>query len=456
MIALVHHHLRRGGVTRVMYSHARILRDAGERVVIYSGEPAPDPPPEDVELRVVPELAYNKTAPPATVQKLVSGFRALGEDAVLHVHNHSLGKNPAVTAAAAELARAGMRMVLQIHDFAEDGRPVNLATLLQALPDPEQTLYPDAPRVQYAVLQPRDRGILLEAGLSPNRVTVLPNPVDAPEDLPPPADPPVQVLYLSRCIRRKNLGEFLLWAQVLGPDIRFATSLIPENPAERPLFDQWAALSEALKLPVHFGIGMAPGTRFAEVAGAADACITTSVGEGFGMSFLEPFLMNRPLLGRDLPAITAGFKADGLRLEGLYDRLPVPVDALDPDFWARALSAVRKARKQLGIPSPLRREDLQSAWVSEGQIDFGALDETAQIHLLRRSYRPALPLCTDAPLRHHNRTLLQTRYGPAPTLLRLQTLYAKTFAEAEAPRWLPPSKIRDAFSDLSQFRLLRA
>ena len=129
--------------------------------------------------------------------------------------------------------------------------------------------------------------------------------------------------------------------------------------------------------------GMHPDTPFNQVVSSADACITTSVGEGFGMSFLEPYLMNRPLFGRDLPDITAGFNSDGIRLEGLYNTLPVPLDSLDPDFWPRAHHTVNRYRATLGIPSPLDLPALQTAWVTAGQIDFGRLDETVRTRLLR-------------------------------------------------------------------------
>lgn len=457
MIALVHHHLRRGGVTRVIHQHARILRDAGEEVVLVSGEPAPDPLPDGIRLRLLPELAYSDRADPATVTRITESLRALAPDPLLHIHNHALGKNPALTAAVARLAADRIRLVLQIHDFAEDGRPANLQRLRNALPEPAHTLYPHAPHVTYALLQARDRDILLAAGLPPGRAVLLPNPVETPADLPPPHTPPRHILYLSRCIRRKNIGEFLLWASVHGRDLEFATSLTPENPAERPRFDAWAALARELNLPVRFGIGMAPDTAFRDVAATADACITTSVGEGFGMSFLEPFLMHRPLLGRDLPDITAGFKHDGLRLDGLYTTLPVPAELPGPDFWPRALRTVQTARRTLGLTDPVTLPDLQTAWIQDGHIDFGRLDEPAQTRILRSGFTPDLPIHPDPALIAHNRQHIQTAYSPASTLQRLRSLYANTRPDPiPALSWLPPDRIRDAFADLSRFRLLQS
>ncbi len=57
----------------------------------------------------------------------------------------------------------------------------------------------------------------------------------------------------------------------------------------------------------------------------ADALITTSVAEGFGLAFLEPWLASKPLVGRNLPEITADFAEHGLDLSALYNCLPVPL-----------------------------------------------------------------------------------------------------------------------------------
>ncbi len=56
---------------------------------------------------------------------------------------------------------------------------------------------------------------------------------------------------------------------------------------------------------------------------AAHALVTTSVAEGFGLAFLEPWLANRPLFGRKLPEVTEGNKKAGVNLASLYTRLDV-------------------------------------------------------------------------------------------------------------------------------------
>lgn len=65
-------------------------------------------------------------------------------------------------------------MILQPHDFPEAGRYRNLAALdrLVSLP-----LYPDGPRVRYALVNPRDLGLLRDAGIDATSLFLLENPV---------------------------------------------------------------------------------------------------------------------------------------------------------------------------------------------------------------------------------------------------------------------------------------
>ena len=464
MIALVHYHLRRGGVARVMYAQARVLRDAGEAVCLLTGEPPPEPPPDGVPVYVIPGLGYRTDYSEVALAELAGAMCApFAEVPLWHIHNHSLGKNPVLTALVRLWAGEGTAMVLQPHDFAEDGRPGNLRLLRETLPDFPRGLYPCGSRIRYAVLQKRDAEILKGAGVPAGQVQVLPNAVSGMTGLPPPANPPARVLYLSRSIRRKNIGELLLWAKVYGDDLAFATSLIPENPAERPRFDRWRDFAVANCLPVTFGLGADPGKHFADVVAWGDVCISTSVGEGFGMSFLEPFLMGRGLVGRNLPAITAGFVADGIQLPGLYDALPVPVSALDSEFWARAVSTVCRWRAAMGVDAVLTAADLRAAWVTDGMIDFGRLDEAAQEAVLAQDVDVALPAPRqpDSEILAMNENVLARDYSEAATLPRLQRLYAGVreapAADASGERGSADAlKVRDAFLDPCGLFLLRS
>jgi hypothetical protein len=224
VIRILHHHLRRGGVTRVMRSTACILRDAGEQVDLWSGEASPEPMPEGVGLQLVPELGYGSAFSETDCGRLVQQIcEAHQEGDIWHIHNHSLGKNPVVTEAVRRLAEWGLPMLLQIHDFAEDGRPLNLNLLRETLPEGLRTLYPFGDHVMLAVLQERDRQVLAGAGIPEDRLAVLPNPIGLEDKVAPPQLPPKRVLYLTRAIRRKNVGEFVYWAKGLSGQLTFAT-----------------------------------------------------------------------------------------------------------------------------------------------------------------------------------------------------------------------------------------
>ncbi|WFB37736.1 hypothetical protein P3T73_08190 [Kiritimatiellota bacterium B12222] len=456
-IYLVHHHLRRGGVTRVMLSAAEILRDAGEKVCLLSGEASAEKIPEGVALRVLPGLGYADGASSCSPEELKQTLKDLyREGDIWHLHNHSLGKNPMVTDVFCSLAEQGQSLVLQPHDFAEDGRPANLEKLRNEFPGFPDRLYPVGPHIQYAVLQQRDATVLREGGVPAEDIHLLPNPLLDFETFSAPQSPPQRCLYLTRAIRRKNVGEFLYWAACWGEEIEFATSLLPENPKELELFKPWQAFAEAEGIQVQWGVGMS-GKSFHEVVAWSDACITTSVGEGFGMSFLEPYGMGRSVLGRNLPEITAGFSEDGVDLSGLYAELPVPVDAVDAEFWSRALGLILAWRKSMGAEAVVTISDLKRAWVREGMIDFGRLDEVAQRQVLREVN--ALGFCQNLdpfspqPIAE-NRAVILNQYGPEPYLKRLQNLYG-CLHDAAPVRYADGDRVRDAFLGLERVCLLR-
>ncbi|RMG33248.1 MAG: hypothetical protein D6725_16105, partial [Planctomycetota bacterium] len=391
-IAIVHYHLNRGGVARVIENHLRALAAIWhyprplDVALLFCGDKQgwPERLQEElpnVRLHECPlsGLAYDtpeRPAPPAAqlADDIETALRRTGfspGSTLLHVHNHNLGKNAALPLALRELAHRGLRLLLQIHDFAEDFRPANYAYLLQRLaPDSPDALpcllYPQASHIHYAVLNGRDHAILSEAGVADEHLHALPNPVTVPGQLP--AREPVRkrlaavgldpsrrfFVYPVRAIRRKNLGEAVLWAALLRDTAQVGNTLPPLNPVELPQYQQWRRLGLALKLPLLFELGQLQDVTFPEVIAAADAVLTTSVAEGFGMVFLETWLMGRPLVGRDLPEITAEFRDSGIQLNGLYDRLQIPLELIDVDRFrqdlldAYNLAALEYGRELLG------------------------------------------------------------------------------------------------------------
>lgn len=457
-ILILHYHLQTGGVTRVIEHACGALAAAGHRVLVLAGEPPRRSLPAGVRFAQVPALAYEERRPAAGPSELAADLEAaaragLGDLPDLwHVHNHCLGKNLALPAALLALAAQGQRLLLQIHDFAEDGRPALYARLRASIGGGDAArlsavLYPQAAHIGYAVLNDRDRGFLAAAGVPKARLHLLANPVDLPPRGGPVAAGGAALfpgrrlwLYPTRAIRRKNLGELLLWAAVAGEGDLFAATQAPQNPVELPGYRRWAALARELALPLELELGSRV-EDFPALLASSHALVTTSLAEGFGYAFLEPWLAERPLVGRDLPEITRDFVADGLDLHSLYRRLDVPLDWLDADrlraAMAQALDAVAAAYGRAPAhPGADPGADLARLWsvaVADGRIDFGRLDEAAQEEVIRHlaadpgaaaSLRPShLAVSADAELVARNRALVQRDYAVAAYGRRLEGVY---------------------------------
>lgn len=428
-IVFCHYHLNAGGVTQVIVNQMRALAQLEspqrpERVgVLYGGrhEGWPEKLWDKVEsgtlgpfeevLMALPSLDYaplpdvhdDRLATEVLATLSDHGFAP--NDTILHIHNHSLGKNVSWPGAVKRLAEHGYRVLLQIHDFAEDFRPTNFRHLAIAwqTDDPLEVArrqYPTSPGIHYATLTRRDYDLLAGAGIPAAQLHTLPNPVGEFSKLKPETDKTRSVrselglsedarlvLYPVRGIRRKNLGELLLHAAISEPGTWHALTLAPENPGEIPSFERWRALSAKLELRCLFDICGSGQSKFFEALFAADSLVTTSVAEGFGMVFLEAWLAGKPLVGRDLPGITSDFKAAGIAFEGLYESLQIPLELIDqqrelPDVlriayeWACENYGIEPAASSQTSPAIERL-------LKEEQIDFALLPSRLQEQLIR-------------------------------------------------------------------------
>jgi len=516
-LAILHYHVNRGGVTRVVENQLRALdsalaatdpdgaepwslaiihggRDEGfDRALLHQLEHL------RVSLHVVPELEYDElqvggSGPAGGAELLMALMQVLGElafvpsDTVLHVHNHSLGKNRAVAEVLPVLAGDGYALLLQMHDFAEDFRPANYAKVVGAAR--EKMLYPQARHIHCAVLNDRDREILTAGGIPTDRLHLLPNPVPELSALPERAasraklaerfdvSPEARVLlYPVRCIRRKNMGEALLLGLLGGKESVVALTLAPLNPVEVPAYQAWRQLADELSLPCRFEVGGEQGLTFLENLSAADAVVTTSLAEGFGMVFLEAWLAGRPLVGRDLPEITRDFRAAGVDYPWLYDRLNVPLAWIgEAEFLEHLRVAYGETMVAYGRPEP---DDLDIALrekIIDGTVDFGDLDAPLQQQVVRRAsgdpaareellaLNPELgnvlaqPSEEAAGVIDANRRVIHQRYSREPSGARLLQLYREVAASPrdDTPEPLPGKvDLLGRFLSPRRFRPLR-
>jgi len=272
------------------------------------------------------------------------------------------------------LVKGTVPIILQFHDFAEDGRPDNYHLLAG-----KQT-YPIAPHISYAFINSRDRDLLIKAGLPKKRCHLLPNAVNPPEALPAGEQKENIILYPVRGIRRKNLGEICLLAKHAPAGTQFAITLAPENKNWQQIHDRWVQVAAELELPVTFA-AVTEKDSFESWLSRATHTVTTSIAEGFGLSFLEPAFLRKPLIGRDLPEITNDFLTEGITLGTLYRSLPVPVpEGLKSELREELI------RMYASYERVFHEDLVTEAWealVKNDRIDFGNLPEHHQEAILR-------------------------------------------------------------------------
>lgn len=533
-VAIVHYHLKRGGVTRVIESTLRGFdaRENSPTCVVLAGEV-----PENFcyrdRARVVEGLHYSNaqsaTPDPRTLLKSMraAAREALGgEPDLWHIHNHSLGKNSAMPGVVAELAEAGEAVLLQMHDFAEDGRPENYR-LNQERPKCAAYLYPNCPHVHYGVINARDAAIFTAAGLPRStgarsgvamrrrvppvpqpagaQLHLLPNPVEA-QSATGSSTPAASILealraerlllYPVRAVRRKNFGEMLLWAALADAGDVFATTLGPTNQNYLPAYQNWQTFAKKHRLPIQFGIGERDDWPFEAIMQSAHAILSTSIAEGFGLAFLEPWLFGKAIIGRDLPAITADFKTHGIQLtqareqerqapawppgtsdlkphpaqfEGLYPSLPIPADWIDLDQLRTSITSglsAAYAAYQRPLPANAVERALAAITPAPHYIDFGGLNEALQKSVIERvladpaaaSALPRMGPLPEASSIQQNADKIAQHYSLAQYAQNLSELYQNICAcdNIAATQYLDPAKVLDGFLQPERFRLLRS
>lgn len=533
-LVIVHYHLNRGGVSRVIQLHLEALQSQLDRqgpptgknrkssdpmpvILLYGGRQEgwpEDLPARFSSLRVLLEPAplldydhvHRRSGPQLSealfqqIHQVLHRRDCRPEDTIFHVHNHSLGKNMALPDVLTRLAEAGYPMLLQIHDFAEDFRPANYRALLErGVGRPDRSglawVYPQAEHLHYAVLNSRDQAVLLQASVPADRLHLLPNPVVGPGPLPRLQEAKNRLenlfgipagerylLYPIRAIRRKNIGEAVLCSLLAEPDSWIGVTLAPLNPAERGQYERWKQWSAQHQVRCVWETGEQGGLPLADNLAAADALLTTSITEGFGMVFLESWLVGRALVGRNLPEITGDFERLGLRLPGMWRRLAVPVDWLGEErVRQRMLTVYQQVLADYQRPLQPDWADALDEKLVEGAVDFGDLDEPLQQEVLEKilSEPGAVPsprsqileknpaaasallarLADQDALVRENASVVSEHFSPLQLGRRLWEIYqtlAQTRRTGPVEGLSHPEQILERFLDLRRFRLLRA
>jgi len=370
-IAFIHYHLKTGGVTTVLKQQVEALRNTCDLLVLTGEMPES---PFVCETVHIPGLGYdrndrNRSHPQDIAADVIRAIHLKWKDGcdLVHVHNPTLAKNRNFLKILNALQNKNIKLFLQIHDFAEDGRPLVYYSEEEYLQN-----------CHYGVINSRDYNILLESGLKKKGLhkifnTVNPLPLHTTD-----APPKKLVLYPIRALRRKNIGEAILISLFFKNNEPLAITLPPNSPADMESYEQWKRFVKEKNLNVIFEAGLCH--EFSDLVHSAKFLITTSITEGFGFSFLEPWTAKKILWGRKLPEICHDFEKKGIRLDHLYTRLAVPLEWLGKEKLFRTWRAgVQKACSLFDIR--IDNTKILTAFekiTANESVDFGLLNEAFQ------------------------------------------------------------------------------
>ncbi|MBL7074216.1 hypothetical protein ISS37_03115 [candidate division KSB1 bacterium] len=368
---------------------------------------------------------------------------------ILNSHNLALGKNPAASWALKLLAewalvhKKPLWVLNQVHDFAENNRPDRLRVLQNCTGTRDNRfaaglIYPNLPGVLYAVLTRADRDNLIQVGLDPQRLFVLPNSINIlpfesglsqtelevkgellrrisryarEQDFVFDPESPI-LLSPMKIMRRKNSLEsvlILILLNALGEGYQLLLSLGAQSPHDLKYGNHLKQFIRKYRLPITVGFGdefilsgkqrLVRNGRILQFSlfdlyAISTGVITTSIMEGFGLGFLEGWLLGLPVVGRRIPGVIEEFERAGLDFGHLYDRVEVRVEWLDGGL-AGLIEIFRlklnKQRRQQGlaplIPAEIeRRFRARKIFISAGRkcIDFTELDPPKQLALMAK------------------------------------------------------------------------
>jgi glycosyltransferase involved in cell wall biosynthesis len=465
-IVFMHYHLKTGGVTTCLKNQVEALKSDCDVCVITGELPQTGFPAKTIH---IPELAYSadyqRSFEPAkvaaaVVRSIESHFG--GPCDIVHVHNPILAKNKNFLKILKALQKKGLTLLLQIHDFAEDGRP-------------RSYFNEDYPQdCHYSVINSRDYQILLKSGLKKQGLHQIFNTVYLSHNPYPSiaSDAGPYVVYPIRAIRRKNIGEAILLSLFFRDNETLVITLPPNSQADIESYKDWKAFVTNYQLRVEFERGL--NYPYESILSSARYLLTTSITEGFGFSFLEPWLFNKSVWGRKLCDICKDFEVNGVCFDHMYTALNVPVDWIElVNFYEQWKDTIHSTAKLFDFA--IDNDRIQSTFASltdGGMIDFGLLNEEFQKQVLGRlltqnahaqlnellSLNPFLAkigrTTNEKDLIEKNRNAVARSYGMSQYRQKLLAIYAhvdKTIIRQQIDK----KKLLAEFLDLTKFSLLK-
>lgn len=373
-IAFIHYHLKPGGVTTVVKHQCDALREFGEALLLCGEAPLEDC--QD-EVSVIPGIAYDNVRTgsqspediSASILDAIHSKWPKGCD-VIHIHNPTLAKNKSFLKVVHLLQKSKIPLLLQVHDFAEDGRP----NAYFSEPYPKDC--------HWCVINQRDYAALIEAGGEKNGVHYLPNAVVVNEESAENQQLGDCILYPIRAIRRKNIGEAFLLSLFVEKDLPIRITLPPNSPVDRQSYSSWQRFVEGHRFNIEFEAGLIHD--FSSLMNSARWILTCSIMEGFGFSFLESWLFGKAVWGRYLEGVCDGFEQAGIVLPHFYRSIDIPLNWIgEKEFFENWHETLIDVFKSYNIqPNQKGIQDTTEKIRNQGTIDFGLLNEHFQKKVL--------------------------------------------------------------------------
>jgi len=366
-VLFLHYAFGEDGVTRVVLNNILSIRKVDKNVkVILAAESFCSSIPKWAEKRKINWDSENLVKELERVTKDV--------DAIIF-ENPTVGLFPRRSLAFKKFAEENenRRIIYRTHDLVDD-RP-HLLDNFEKVADLDG-VYPSTENVTFITICSSCKKVLEKKGL--DKIEFIPNTIST-EDWSTDnkarrlrklfekkgiieKDKKV-ITYPVRIIPRKNIEEALLITKILR-DYTLIVTLRCNKEYENKLkdlankYDISCSIGEAYN---YLGFNSNQEYTIKDLYNLSELAINTSLKEGFGYIFIEPWLANTPLIGRDLPEVTNDFKDMGINLSSLYDPSQLDLgDTTDERIKniGKILSSPRKIeelRERLGLNKKIIR-----------------------------------------------------------------------------------------------------
>jgi hypothetical protein len=212
---------------------------------------------------------------------------------------------------------------------------------------------------------------------------------------------PVWILP-CRLLRRKNIGEALLLTRWLRPEAWLVTTGGASSAEEKSYFDALATAARRHRWPLRLGVLQGDETQkpsVAELLGASEAVLLTSIQEGFGLPYVEAATARRPLIARSIPNIAPDLDQFGFRFPQIYDEILIDPHLFDWDLERKRQEKLFRAWRAR-LPGSVLKYAGQPVLLATGNpprpTPFSRLTLAAQLEVLAqpagRSWAQCAPL----------------------------------------------------------------